>query len=172
MNVNNQTDNDCIEVRPAGVIIDNVSIKKVGSLTFPNSLDATSLFPPVAQATVVEVNNEKVMQISIVVFVDKNSNVNPNNGDLSVIQYFSYNKQKTPFANFYVCYDVKPEPGTEFEIFQLNFTADSSKAGYTPNPKSKDLPIPSIFNLKEIVSFLWDEDPVGSRGTVTTVKFP
>jgi hypothetical protein len=167
MSTTNQQDSSCEKtVRPAGIEIQKVTVSKLDfQINFP-SLRHDKPLPPTVQ---VAINNTKEMEISIVVFVSENTNVDPNN--LCVIQDFSYTNEQIPYANFYVCYDVTPEPCSTFNVFQLTFNAINSPEGYTPNTSlPKDMPIPHLLDLKEIVSFLWDEDPVTSRGTVTTVQ--
>lgn len=167
MSNTNQQDSSCEKtVKPAGVEVPKVLVSKLDfQIKFPNPRHDKPL-PPTVQATI---NDSKELEISIVVFVSENTNIDPDS--LCVIQDFSYTNNKTPFANFYVCYDIAPVPCSTFNLFQLTFNAINSPEGYTPNGiLPKDMPIPNILDLKEIVSFLWDEDPVGSRGTVTTVQ--
>lgn len=165
MSTTNQQDSSCIQsVKPAGFQIQTITVKNLGyQIKFPNPRHEKPL-PPITQVTI---NDSNEMQISIVVFISENTKVIPD--QLSVIQDFSYTNNKTPYANFYVCYDIAPERCSTFNVFQLDFTANPKD--YTPNiTLPKDLPVPNLLDLKEIVCFLWDEDPIASRGTVTTVQ--
>lgn len=165
MKATNQQDSSCRQtVKPAGFEIKKVKVKSLGfQIEFPNPRHNRPL-PPTTQATINE-NNE--LEISIVVFVSKNTEIIADG--LCVIQDFSYTNNQIPYANFYVCYDIAPESSATFDLFQLDFIANPKD--YTPNMTLPiDLPIPNLLDLKEIVSFLWDEDPLGSRGTVTTVQ--
>ncbi|WP_445457017.1 hypothetical protein [Flavobacterium sp. HNIBRBA15423] len=166
MNATNQQDGSCEKtVKPAGIEIKEVKVNNLGfQISFPNPRHNKPL-PTIAE---VAINDNNEMEISIVVFVSKNTDISSD--DLCVIQDFSYTNDKMPYANFYVCYDIAPEPCSAFNVFQLTFNAINSPEGYTPNGTLPVMPDPNILDLKEIVSFLWDEDPVGSRGTVTTVK--
>ena len=153
--------------KPAGITLPGVEVIALNyQITFPNE-GHNKPMPPIAQATIIDLKDStKEMLISIVVLLSQNVNLELNN--LSVIQDFSYTNDGAPYANFYVCYESVPEPSSTFNLFQLNFNADPN--GYTPNTNSPKKPIPNLFDLTEIVSFLWDEDPLGSRGTVTTVR--
>ncbi|PXY40853.1 hypothetical protein DMB65_09735 [Flavobacterium cheongpyeongense] len=165
MSTTDQQDTSCVPIeKPAGIKIKGVKVKRLGyRIKFPNPRHKKPL-PPIAQVTI---NKKHKMQISIVVFISKKAKVTPK--QLTVIQDFSYTNDETPYANFYVCYNVAPEPCSKFDVFQLNFKANPKD--YTHNGiLPKDLPIPDLLKLKEIVCFLWDEDPIGSRGTVTTVQ--
>ncbi|NHN27859.1 hypothetical protein FIA58_019450 [Flavobacterium jejuense] len=166
MSKTNQKDSSCTPVIPAGVLISDVKVTNLGfQITFPNPRHDKPL-PPIAQVTI---NADSNMEISIVVFVSKKTDVDLEN--LYVIQQFSYTNEQIPFANFYVCYDAVPKLCSVFNVFQLTFNAINSSKGYTPNMTlPNDMPMPDILDLKEIVSFLWDEDPKLSRGTVTTVQ--
>ncbi|GEM_PF-1182419 len=152
------------KVKPAGIAINGVKVNRLeAQIDFPNPRHDKPL-PPISQATV---NKNNELEISIVVFISKNTEIKGD--ELKVIQDFSYTNDQVPYANFYVCYDIAPEPCATFNIFQLNFIADPK--GYFPNATlPKGLPVPNLLALQEIVTFLWDEDPVGSRGTVTTVQ--
>jgi hypothetical protein len=165
MSTTDQQDSSCGQIeKPAGFEIKGVQVNNLGyQIKFPNPRHKKPL-PPITQVTI---NEKYEMQISIVVFISENTKVAADK--LTVIQDFSYTNDRTPYANFYVCYDIAPEPCSTFNIFQLDFIANPKD--YTPNSiLPKDLPIPDLLKLKEIVSFLWDEDPTGSRGTVTTVQ--
>ncbi len=165
MSTTKQQDPTCEQkVKPAGIVINDVKVSRLEvQIDFPNPRHDKPL-PPISQATV---NKNNELEISIVVFISKNTEIKGD--ELTVIQDFSYTNTQVPYANFYVCYDIAPEPCATFNIFQLNFTADPK--GFIPNDTlPKGLPTPNLLDLQEIVSFLWDEDPVGSRGTVTTVQ--
>ncbi|CAD0007270.1 hypothetical protein [Flavobacterium salmonis] len=162
MSTTNQQGSSCGPIeKPAGFEIGVLANGLGYRINFPNPRHKKPL-PPIAQVTI---NEKHEMEISIVVFISQNAKVTAD--QLTVIQDFSYTNDGTPYANFYVCYDVAPEPCSIFDVFQLSFTANPNC--FTPNSKC-NLPIPNLLELKEIVCFLWDEDPTGSRGTVTTVQ--
>lgn len=165
MSTTNQQNSSCGPIeKPTGYEIKGVKVNNLGyQIKFPNPRHEKPL-PPITQVTI---NEKNEMQISIVVFISENTKVTPDK--LAVIQDFSYTNDRIPYANFYVCYDIAPEPCSTFTIFQLDFIANPNY--YSPNSMlPTGLPIPDLLKLKEIVSFLWDEDPTGSRGTVTTVQ--
>jgi len=166
MNKTNQKDSSCTPEKPAGIQITEVKVSNLGfQINFPNPRHDKPL-PPIAEVTI---NAKNEMEISIVVFVSEKTDLDLE--ELSVIQQFSYTNEQMPFANFYVCYDSVPKLCSVFNIFQLTFNAINSPKGYIPNKTlPNDMPMPDILELKEIVSFLWDEDPKLSRGTVTTVQ--
>ncbi len=164
MSTTDQQDSTCGPIEwPAGIQLTNVKVSPLGfQMKFPNPRHDKPL-PPVVEATI---NDRKELEISIVVFISENARISPD--ELCVIQDFSYTNDRVPYSNFYVCYNVVPEPSSTFNIFQLDFVANPE--GYTPNNTLPPMRMPNILDLKEIVSFLLDQDPKLSRGTVTTVQ--
>ena len=162
-----QNGTDCPnKVIPAGIEIPITSFKVIEEevkFSFPR--DSRPLQPLVA----VEATKEGILKsVSAIAFIDTSvKDISENH--FKVIQDFSYTNDKTPFLNFYICYDAKLTPERTFKVIRVNFDVDWNK--YTPNkaywpkkiaPKSSDITF--------ITSFLWDEDPEGSRGTETVIR--
>ncbi|KAB1157427.1 hypothetical protein F7018_10910 [Tenacibaculum aiptasiae] len=162
-----QNGTDCSnKVIPEGIEIPITSFKVIEEevkFSFPR--DSRPLQPLVAA----EATKEGILKsVSAIAFIDT-SVKDISDSHFKVIQDFSYTNDKTPFLNFYICYDAKLTPERTFKVIRVNFDVDWSK--YTPNKAhrpNKTAPKPS--DIKFITSFLWDEDPEGSRGTETTVK--
>ncbi|WP_299617496.1 hypothetical protein [uncultured Tenacibaculum sp.] len=123
---------------------------------------------PLQPLVSVNTSDEGILQsASAVVLIDASipiSEVNPR-----IIQQFSYTNEGVPFLNFYICYDFKPVGSKTFNAYRFDFSVNWND--FSPNPVfDPKAPIPAPSSIKFITSFLWDEDPETSRGTVTTVK--
>lgn len=122
----------------------NIAITKLdASISF--SFDSTSVIPlsPVVQASF----NGDALQVSAIVFIpSKIENPNFDVINKKRITLFSGENQ----LNFYITYDNEEVSSQTFNAYRVDFTVK--------NPPR---------NLVQIQTFLWDEDPVGSRGTRT-----
>jgi hypothetical protein len=101
--------------------------------------------------------------VSAIAFIDSTVK-NISEEHFTVIQDFSYTNIEEAFLNFYICYDAKLTADKTFNVVRINFDVDWNK--YTPNKAywpNKLAPKPN--DITFITSFLWDEDPEGSRGT-------
>lgn len=162
----------CTPVKPDGKSISISNYKK-----FKDCIDFNfnRLGHPCQPLTVAQLNSTKnTISASTVVFIDEELGIKQQ--DLSVLAYLSYDNSKVPFLNIYVCYDKVPLKGILFRPYRLDFDITIDNMLYTPNAflqkEGINLPAPTIEDIPFITSFLWDEDPEGSRGTETTVKQP
>lgn len=155
-------------VIPQGVVLNDVIFTDLNKeITF--SYESGIKSRPLQPLTTIKIDKDKsTIGVSIIAFIE--ANVTINNSNTSVIQDLSYTNNKEPFLNLYVCYDVKRQPSSSFKGYRFDFTIEFDKTKYTPNPSYPDLPVPNIIDISHLTSFVWDEDPDGSRGTETTVQ--
>lgn len=113
------------------------------------AFNSTSITPlsPIVQTSF---NDEGALQVSAIVFIASSID-NPNLDYVSKkeIDLFSGQEQ----LNFYITYDAEEVSAQEFNAYRMDITVN--------NPPR---------NLAQIQTFLWDEDPKTSRGTLTTVE--
>lgn len=165
---NPQSTIECPEkIPPAGVELDFTLTNLESEIAFTIPRGERPLQPLVSNETV---GNE--LRVSVIVFVNDDIILTQDNTE--VIQDLSYTNNREPYLNLYMCYDVPPHAGSTFKAYRFDFTANFSQSGYTPNHTLQPpMPTPpNIKDIKQMTTFLWDEDPVTSRGTVTTVKDP
>ncbi len=135
--------------KPPGTQIDpkNVTITPLSSqITF--SFNSTSIkpLPPLVQ---VSLNPDGNLQVSNIVFIAASENAIIT----SVYQESVISDEGTTQLDFFIDYDAPEESFQTFNAFRVDFVIE--------NPPS---------DLQQIETYLWDEDPVGSRGTITEVK--
>jgi hypothetical protein len=137
----NTLNSNCTPVTPPGTIVSSTTVKQLFTpISFPNPR-STRPFPPIAQAYY----NNGILEVSALVFVD--STIGFTNKSFSV---YCDNSQTLP--TFYVSYDEPETKASSFTMFQVSF----------------EYPMES--QPREIQTIVWDEDPTGSRGTVTNVQ--
>lgn len=145
------SNSDVLIKYPPGVCIENVNVNPIGSVCFPDN-KSKALLPPIVQANFKD-NKEKIA-VQAVVFIAKDEQ---SNLSLSIYQNSYVNIEGIPQLQFFICYDMLETVAKEFNVYEVTFDAD---------PISFD----DFSEIKTIITFLWDVDPVGSRGTVTTVQ--
>lgn len=140
-------------VPPPGTQITDVNCITLDAQIGFNDTESGSLLPPLAQVawsgSVRE--NDLTLIISTVIFIDKNLGVT--SGSINV-----YWNESHLQPLFYIDYSAPDEITNEYQAYQVNFTI-----GYSNHTEE----IPT-----RVETFVWDEDPEGSRGTLTTVKPP
>lgn len=148
-----KTTNDCpVIVPPPGVKIPNEFIKTnfVGEIKFPLR-KSKALFSPVVEAFLVD----ETITVNAVVFVDSKAKQTT---EFDVIQNCYVDIEGDPQLQFFVCYDLdEKEDAKNFWVYEVTFEVQPI------------LPF-DILKIETIQTFLWDVDPVGSRGTVTVVQ--
>ncbi|MBC5835877.1 hypothetical protein G6N05_05715 [Flavobacterium sp. F372] len=83
------------------------------------------------------------LEVSTVAFIDASQKID-------LISVFYDDSLKTP--TFYITYTAPETKASEFMGYQVNFTIE-------------------LANKPEVIeTFVWDEDPINSRGTTTTVQ--
>lgn len=124
----------------------NVQIKKLDAqISFAFNSDSVKPFSPLVQTSFSEEGN---LQVSAVVFVA--SSEDPK---LSAVNQESVisNSGETQL-DFFIIYDAPEKSYQSFNAYRVDFIVESPPQ-----------------DLVQIQTFLWDEDPVASRGTVTTL---
>ncbi|WP_395058849.1 hypothetical protein [Flavobacterium sp.] len=133
-------------VLPPGTIIDGSIVTSLFSpVTFPNARSKKP-FAPVVQAYYD--SGKKNLQVSAVIFIDAAAVIpTPLSNNIKV--YYD-NSQLLPTFN--ISYNNLEKEAKTFSVYQVNFNLSLEN-----KPAS-------------IITFVWDEDPVTSRGTETTVQ--
>lgn len=139
---------------PPGTIIASDLFKNlpIGQINFADKSSTTPL-SPLVEATYFEVEN--TLNVSAVLFLDSSIQ----SPAFTVYQYYGIDVDGQPIVQFFIAYDYKETQAQVFNAFQLNFQV---------NPAL--LPSLNLSDIKTVQTFLWDTDPVTSRGTVTTVQ--
>jgi hypothetical protein len=103
-------------------------------------------------------SHENKITINAIVYVD--SKALNENGDLKfrLFQNTYLDLEGHPQLQFFIVYDMPEELLGELFIYEIIFNANS------------DVFIGGLSNVKTIETFLWDIDPVTSRGTETVVR--
>ncbi|MGA9637566.1 hypothetical protein [Flavobacterium sp.] len=137
---------------PPGVEIVDVKVIQNGQISFLNPRSKTPL-PALVEAS----NNgdSKRISISAVVFIDANEPA----PTLSVHQLYVISSFGTPQLQFFISYDLPETEASKFQAYEVNFEATTDGL---PENVSLDM-------IHTIETFLWDTDPVASRGTVYNV---
>lgn len=139
-------------INPPGKIIKKYSNEvSIGQINFKNKHSKTPL-QPLIEAYLSEDNNK--ILLSTIVFLD--AAISLPSFDI----YMNYDFGSIIPCKIYVSYDYKETRAKTFKAYELNFELDS---GMIPE-KVK------ISDIKMIMAFLWDSDPIASRGTVTNVQ--
>jgi hypothetical protein len=135
--------------KPPGTQINpkNVTITPLSSqITF--SFNSTSIkpLPPLVQVSFSPNGN---LLVSNIVFIAASENA----VITSVYQESVISDEGTTQLDFFIDYDAPEESFQTFNAFRVDLIIE--------NPPS---------DLEQIETFLWDEDPESSRGTITKVK--
>ncbi|MBO9586047.1 MAG: hypothetical protein J7574_17925 [Flavobacterium sp.] len=101
--------------------------------------------------------NKNVLSVNAVVYVDQTKVVNEVL-DYSIFQNTFIDLDGNPQLQFFIVYNMPEELSGELVIYEIIFTANAEHF------------IGGLSNIKQIQTFLWDVDPVASRGTVTNVQ--
>ncbi|MEL1254977.1 hypothetical protein AAEO57_14400 [Flavobacterium sp. DGU38] len=147
------TPNDCpVIIPPPGVEIPTEFTKTtyVGEIKFPLN-KSTDLFSPVVQAFLVD----GIITVNAVVFVDSKI---AKSTEFTVVQNCYVDIEGDPQLQFFVCYNLDDKDAAKnFWVYEVNFQVQPI------------MPF-DILKIESIQTFLWDVDPIGSRGTVTIVQ--
>lgn len=139
------------KINPPGKCIDKpAEYKQRGHVSFPKNRKKTLLSPLVEAYHV----GKKIL-VNAVVFV---AHEELEDLKISVVQNCYVNIEGKAQLQFFIAYDLKPTDGVDFYIYEVSFEAD-------------DIPFDGgLKNIASIQTFLWDIDPISSRGTETTVQ--
>jgi hypothetical protein len=133
----------------------NLATTLQGVITFNHSRPYKPI-QPLVEAYLETVNNKKNMHVSVVFFIDAKFPLQ----EVRVQQEFAISDMGEPTLQFFICYDLLETYGTTFQANQISFEAKMQG-----NPSNL-----TFADIKTIQVFLWDTDPVSSRGTVTNVQ--
>lgn len=139
------------KINPPGNCIDKpAEYKRRGHVSFPKNRKKTLLSP------LVEAYHQgKKLLVKAVVFV---AHEEVKDLAISVVQNCYVNMEGEAQLQFFIAYDLKPTDGEDFYIYEVSFEAD-------------EIPFKGgLESIETIQTFLWDIDPISSRGTETTVQ--
>jgi hypothetical protein len=136
---------------PPGIQVPQKSFSESGTISFTNKRPNTPLQPLVE----VYLDSSNNIQISTVFFIDA-AITGLDANSFIIFQDTSISETGEPRLQFFISYDAIETDATNFQAYQLSFQA-----------------LPTIFLTKDITTiqtFLWDTDPISSRGTITNVN--
>lgn len=146
-----------VPITPPGTdITPVVPAQSIGAVTFQQTKSVELLSPYVEAYYDAKENN---LTINAIVYVDSKT-INENNGILnySVIQNTYIDIDGYAQLQFFIVYDMPEELLGDLSIYEIIFEANS------------DIFIGGLSKIEKIQTFLWDVDPISSRGTETTVQ--
>lgn len=132
-----------------------LSRDSVGKIKFPERTDRMLLSPLVEAYHVIdEITKEETILVRAVVFIARKETKDL---DFDIYQNCYIDLDGKPQLQFFIAYDLVETKETDFLVYEVAFNAAAIPYG----------PLSKIITIQ---TFLWDIDPVGSRGTVTTVQ--
>nr|WP_315255102.1 hypothetical protein [uncultured Flavobacterium sp.] len=135
------------------VNLGNFKPKFNGSIQFDHIRSKKPL-PALVEAN--RIANDNGINVSVVVFITDKCE----NPSITIQQMFAISNLGTNKLQFFIDYTYKEDKSKKFDIYELNFLAKEEK-------------LPKGVTLKDIDTvevFLVDTDPIGSRGTETSVQ--
>jgi hypothetical protein len=142
------------KIYPPGELLPvKLSPDSVGKIKFPERTNRMLLSPLVEAYYNKE---KKELLVRAVVFIAKKEEENL---DFRIYQNCYIDLDGNPQLQFFIAYDLVETKETTFFVYEVAFTVISI-------PYGKD----ALSKIKTIETFLWDIDPVSSRGTVTNVQ--
>ena len=142
------------KIYPPGILLPvQLDPNPVGKIKFPERTDRL-LLSPLVEAYY---NKErKELLVRAVVFVARKEEKNL---DFRIYQNCYIDLESNPQLQFFIAYDLVETKETDFFIYEVSFIVDNL-------PYGDD----ALSKIKKIQTFLWDIDPVASRGTETNVQ--
>ena len=139
------------EIYPPGKLIkEPAEYLKRGKVSFPDKF-TKDLFSPVVEAYYLD----NKLSVRAVIFVTHEESKNLK---LSVYQNSYISIDGKAQLQFFIAYDLKGTVGHDFHIYEVSFNAN-------------EIPYEGgLESIRTIQTFLWDIDPITSRGTETTVQ--
>ncbi len=144
--------NDNIQIPPGKLVAPSIAADSIAEVNFLNpyrNFITKRPLPPLVQNYYDK--NMGILHMYAIVFVD--SNEDP--GSFDVYQQEIVSESGKSQLNFYITYDKPETRVSQFTGYRVNFAVRMPNPGNPPT---------------QIETFLWDEDPRTSRGTVTTVQ--
>ena len=124
----------------------NITIQKLDAqISFAFNSKSLKPFSPLVQASYNELGH---LQVSAVVFIASSEEPNPS----GVNQQSVISDEGETQLDFFIIYDAPEISDQIFNAYRVDFIVENPPKGLT-----------------QIETFLWDEDPVSSRGTKTKV---
>ncbi|PKB16016.1 hypothetical protein [Flavobacterium sp. 5] len=136
---------------PPGIQIPEKTFTESGTISFTNKRPSTPLQPLVE----VYLDSNNNIQVSTVFFIDA-AITGLNENSFTIFQDYSISEIGEPRLQFFISYDAIETSTSNFRAYQISFQS-----------------LPTTFlnrDITTIQTFLWDIDPVSSRGTVTNVQ--
>ncbi|RZN82493.1 MAG: hypothetical protein EVB11_08385 [Winogradskyella sp.] len=140
------------DLPPPGRLISTGSVSSL-TISFQFGTDSSEILPPISKVNwqgSIEGGNLS-LEVSNVVLIDSNAGINQD----SVKIYWN---ESLLLPIFYIDYDAPNNPTNDYVAYEINFAI-----GY--GDQTENL-------APRVETILWDEDPRGSRGTITTVPPP
>jgi len=157
--MSNTTSNSsvAIDVPPGKNITHTIvtTAKSIGNVTFEETKSVEILSPYVEAYYSAK---ENTLTVNAIVYVDSAAVNEDGTLKYSIFQNSYIDIDGNPQLQFFIVYDMPEELLGNLSIYEIIFQADS------------DIFSGGLSNVETIQTFLWDIDPVTSRGTVTTVQ--
>ncbi|MCV9930330.1 hypothetical protein OIU83_21910 [Flavobacterium sp. LS1R49] len=156
MSTTNSNIQDCEpQIMPPGaIILLNSRNPEIGKVTFPER-KSKGLLPPFVEAYYNKEDDS--LSVNAIVYVDLDRKENESFA-YSVYQNCYVDVNGNPQLQFFIAYNMLEQDATTFSIHELKFKVN------------KDIFIGKLADVKTIQTFLWDTDPIASRGTETNVQ--
>lgn len=136
------------DLPPPGVVIQTQKVNPLtGEFSFGDS--SPEIMPPITK-TAWSNNNGLNLEVTNVVLIDSSVSI-----DASDVAIYWNNSLLLPI--FYIDYSAPSDSTNNYVAYEISFSI--------PYPNSDYIP-------PRVETILWDEDPRGSRGTVTGVQPP
>jgi hypothetical protein len=148
----NVESNEVITMPPGTKIFSENDNKEIGKVTFPER-KSKGLLSPLVEAFYNAEND--TLSINIVAYVDLDRRNEVFQYDIFQNTYIDIDGN--PQLQFFIAYNMPEQDACTFSVHELKFKA---------NPYAF---IGDFSKIKTIQTFLWDIDPIASRGTETTV---
>ena len=136
---------------PPGEQVKELVFSESGKISFTNKRPNKPLQPLVE----VYLDASNNIQVSTVFFIDA-AITGLDANSFTIYQDYCVSDFGSPRLQFFISYDAQETDATDFQAYQISFQA-----------------LPSIFSNEDITTvqtFLWDIDPITSRGTETGVQ--
>lgn len=153
MNTKNSQSNLDIELPPGATYLTTINDPSKGSMITPSTQRTIKPLPPTVNAQYQE--GENMITVYAVVLIDQAVNIETL--DIYQIPAIIDPESNMVTQPLYIVYEYAEE--VPQGLYPYNFTFQISSSS-------------RIGEIAEVEMYLWDEDPIGSRGTKTTVKPP
>nr|WP_294925674.1 hypothetical protein [uncultured Flavobacterium sp.] len=146
------------KIYPPGKCIKSATKPKLTQkpISFPEN---TSIIPfsPIVQATFTDPDT---LQVRAVFLVSTNTALNNDKLAFDIYQNWYVDLDGKRQLQFFISYDIEDTLSENFDVYEISFKAVKDPYEKEENP---------FMSVKTIQTFLWDIDPVTSRGTETVV---